>query len=153
MVVVVHEGACVPWLRLGGNCETYGSLVSKSTVSSLGNGKIPGHSSLSPVEIMGNYFCRLGWKASECSFSSVQLLSRVRLFATPWTAARQASLSITNSWNFLRLMSIELVMPSNHLILCGPLLLLPLIFPNISGMGLRISVIAHSIASYFKFII
>ena len=55
--------------------------------------------------------------------SSVQLLSRVRLFETPWTAARQASLSITNSWSFLKLMSIELVMPSNHLILCRPLLL------------------------------
>ena len=64
-------------------------------------------------------------------FSSVQLLSRVQLFATPWTAARQASLSITNSWSLLKLMSIELVMPSNHLILCHPLLLLSLIFPNI----------------------
>ena len=64
-------------------------------------------------------------------FSSVQLLSRVRLFVTPWTAARQASLSITNSWSLLNLMSIEVVMPSNHLILCCPLLLLPSIFPSI----------------------
>ena len=64
-------------------------------------------------------------------FSSVQLLSRVRLFATPWTAAHQASLSITNSWSLLKLMSIELVMPSNHLILCHPLLLPPSIFPSI----------------------
>ena len=68
-------------------------------------------------------------------FSSVQvqfqLLSHVRLFATLWTAARQASLSITNSRSSPRLMSIELVMPSNHLILCHPLLLLPLIFPSI----------------------
>ena len=64
-------------------------------------------------------------------FSSVQLLSRVRLFATPWTAARQASLSITNSRNLLKLMSIELVMPSKHLILCHPLLRPPLIFPSI----------------------
>ena len=64
-------------------------------------------------------------------FSSVQLLSRTQCFATPWTAARQASLSITNSWSLLRLMSIESVMPSNHLILCRPLLLLPSIFPNI----------------------
>ena len=62
---------------------------------------------------------------------SVQPLSRVRLSATPWTAARQASLSITNSWSLLKLMSIELVMPSNHLILCCPLLLLPSIFPSI----------------------
>ena len=63
--------------------------------------------------------------------SSVQSLSRVWLFATPWTAARQASLSITNSWRSLKPMSIELVMPSNHLIHCHPLLLLPSIFPSI----------------------
>ena len=63
--------------------------------------------------------------------SSVQSLSHVRLFVTPWTAARQASLSITNSQSLLKLMSIELVMPSNHLILCRPLLLLPSIFPSI----------------------
>ena len=64
-------------------------------------------------------------------FSSVQLLSHVRLFATPWTAARQAFLSITNSQSLLKLMSIESVMPSNHLILCRPLLLPPSIFPSI----------------------
>ena len=63
--------------------------------------------------------------------SSVQLLSRVWLFATPWIAARQASLSITNSWSLLKLMSIELVIPFNHLLLCHPLLLLPSIFPSI----------------------
>ena len=64
-------------------------------------------------------------------FSSVQLLSCIWLFATPWTAARQASLSITKSQSLLRLMSIESVMPSSHLILCRPLLLLPSIFPSI----------------------
>jgi len=64
-------------------------------------------------------------------FSSVQSLSRVRLFVTPWTAAGQASLSITNSRSLLKLMSIELVMPSNHLILCHPLLFTPSIFPSI----------------------
>ena len=63
-------------------------------------------------------------------FSSVQSLSRVRLFVTPWTAAHQASLSLTNSQRLPNLMSVESVMPSNHLILCRPLLLLPLIFPN-----------------------
>ena len=63
-------------------------------------------------------------------FSSVQSLSLVQLFVTPWTAAHQASLSITNSRSLLKLMSIELVMPSNHLILCHPLLL-PAIFPSI----------------------
>ena len=65
-------------------------------------------------------------------FSSVQSLSHVWLFATPWTAAHQASLSITNSQSLLKLMSIELVMPSSHLILCCPLHLLPSIFPRIS---------------------
>ena len=65
------------------------------------------------------------------SFRPVQLLSFVRLFATPWTAARQASLSITNSQRLPKLMSIESVMLFNHLILCCPLLLLPSIFPSI----------------------
>ena len=64
-------------------------------------------------------------------FSSVQSLSRVRFFETPWTAACQASLSITNSWSLPKLISIESVMPSHHLILCHPLLLLPSIFPSI----------------------
>ena len=64
-------------------------------------------------------------------FSSVQSLSCVQLFATPWTVARQASLSITNSWSLPKLMSIESVMPSNNLILCCPLLPLPSIFPSI----------------------
>ena len=64
-------------------------------------------------------------------FSSVQSLSHVQLFATPWTAARQASLSITNCWSLPKPMFIELVMPSNPLILSRPLLLLPFIFPSI----------------------
>ena len=64
-------------------------------------------------------------------FSSVELLSHVRFFVTPWTAGRQASLSITNSWRLFKLMSVDLVMASNHLILCRPLLLLPSIFPSI----------------------
>ena len=76
-------------------------------------------------------------------FSSVHLLSRVRLFATTWTAVRQASLSITNSHSLPRLMSIKWVMPSNHLILCCPRLLLPSIFPLIRAFpnesALRIS--------------
>ena len=77
------------------------------------------------------------------NFSSVQLLSRVRLFATPWIAACQASLSITNSQSFLKLMPIELVMPSSHLILCHPLLFLPPIplsirvFSNESTLRMR----------------
>ena len=68
---------------------------------------------------------------TQCQFSSVQSLSRVRLFATPWIPARQASLSITKSWSSLKLMYIESVIPSSHLILCRPLLLLPLIPPSI----------------------
>ena len=73
---------------------------------------------------LGNCWCCL-------SYGSVQSLSCVRLFATPWTAACQASLSITNSQSLLKLMSIESVMPSNHLTLCHPLLLLPSIFASI----------------------
>ena len=65
------------------------------------------------------------------ALNSVQLLSCVQLFATPWTAACQASLSITNSQSLLKLISIESVMPSSHLILCRPLLLLPSVFPSI----------------------
>ena len=72
----------------------------------------------------------LHWKLWN-TFSSVQSLSRVWLFATPWTAARQASLSLTNSSSLLKLMSIESVMPSSHLILCCPLLLLPRTPPSI----------------------
>ena len=63
--------------------------------------------------------------------AAVQLLSCVQLFGTPWTEARQASLSFTVSWSLLKLMSIKLVMPLNHLILCHPLLLMPSIFPSI----------------------
>ena len=69
--------------------------------------------------------------SKKLTFSSVQSLSRVQLFVTPWTAACQASLSNTNSQSLLQLMSIKLVMPSNHFILCHPLLLLPSIFPSI----------------------
>ena len=68
---------------------------------------------------------------AQVQFSSVQSPGCVRLFATPWTAARQASLSIANSGSLLKLMSVESVMPSNHLIICRPLLLLPSVFPSI----------------------
>ena len=80
---------------------------------------------------------RREWQATSVFFqieaytNSVQLLSHVWIFVTPWTVAHQASPSITNSWSLLKLMSIESVMPSNHLILCCPLLLLPSIFPSI----------------------
>ena len=71
------------------------------------------------------------WAFSSVQFSSVQSLSRVQLFATPWTAAHKDSLPFTNSQSLLKCMSIESVMPSNHLILCHPLLLLHSIFPSI----------------------
>ena len=77
-----------------------------------------------------NYCPQIILKKTFLLFSSVQSLSRVRLFATPWTAARQASLPITNSRSLLKLMFITSVMPSNHLILCRPHLLPPSIFPS-----------------------
>ena len=98
------------------------------------------------------------WKKSydQTQFSSVQSLSRVWLFVTPWIAACQASLSITNSWSSLRLTSIESMMPSSHLILCRPLLLLPPIPPSIrvfsnesnlswGGQSIGVSALASSL--------
>ena len=82
--------------------------------------------------------------------SSVQSLSRVRLFVTPWTAARQASLSITNPQSLLKLMSIKSVMPSNHLILCHPLLLLPSIFSQYQGLFQRVSSL-HQVTKVLSF--
>ena len=73
----------------------------------------------------------LEWVAMPFSWGSSQPRGQTHVFATPWSAAHQASLSITNSWSLLKLMSIESVMPSNHLILCHALLLLPSIFPSI----------------------
>ena len=84
------------------------------------------------------------------SFSSVQMLSHVQLFVIPWTAALQASLSITNSWNLLKLMSIRSMMPSNHLILCHPLLFLPSIFPSIRVFSSQ-SVLHMSWPKYWSF--
>ena len=95
------------------------------------------------LHLLGEYSCFLqcglqityiGITQGECD---VQLLSRVQLFAIPWTAARQASPSFTISCSLLKLISIESVMPSNHLILCHPLRLLPLIFPSIRVLFLK----------------
>ena len=83
-------------------------------------------------------------------FSLVQLLSCVRFFETSWTVACQASLSITNSWSLFRLMSIELLMPSNHLILCHPLLFLPSIFPSVRVFSSE-SVLCISWPKYWSF--
>ena len=84
------------------------------------------------ITLCSNRATSIAHLSSGCSkLSSIQSLGHVWLFETPWSAARQASLSITNSWSLLKLMSIELVMPSNYLILCCLLLLLSLIFPSI----------------------
>ena len=82
----------------------------------------------------------------------VQSLGCVQLFATPWTAARQASLSFTISWSLLKLMSIELVMPSSHLILCHPLLLLPSVFPS-TGVISNDSALCITWPNYWSFTI
>ena len=94
------------------------------------------HKNLICLQVFDNFqsyktHCFISFDSVIFQFSSVQLLSCVQLFATPWTAVYQASVSITNSQNLLKLKSIESVMPSNHLILCRPLLLLPSIFPSI----------------------
>ena len=81
--------------------------------------------------IIKNLLCIFKCLNRKSSFSSVQSLSHVQFFVVPWTAARQASLSITNSRSLLKLMPIESAMPSNHLILCHPLLLPPSILPSI----------------------
>ena len=114
---------CIPSLaystRHAGMQETHGGMSSKINVRVS-----------SPNQFIG---IRVAWsEMARWWLSSVQLLSRVRLFSIPWTAAGQASLSITNSQSLLKLMSIELVMPSNHLISsCRPLRLLPLVLPSI----------------------
>ena len=84
----------------------------------------------SKVRCYKEQYCIGIWIVRSTNQDSVQSLSRVWIFVTPWTAAHQTSLSITNSWSLLRLMSIESVMPSNHLILCPALLLPPSIFPS-----------------------
>ena len=97
------------------------------------------------MELLNRYF-----PLQVVNFSSVQSLSRVWFFATPWTAARQASLSITNSQSLLKLMCIKLVMLSNNLILCHPLLLLPSVFPSIR-VFLNESIICIKQPKYWSF--
>ena len=99
---------------------------------------------------MLNYFYHQQFQLLHLTCSSVQSLSRVRLFTIPWTAARQASLFITSSWSLLKLMSIESVMLSNHLILCHPLLLLPSIFLSIRVFSSE-SVLCIRWSNYWSF--
>ena len=96
------------------------------------------------------YFSQQSCKASIAQFSSIQLLSRVQLFVTARTAARQASLSITNSRSWLKCVSIESVIPSNHLVLCCPLLLPPSVFPSIRVFSNE-SVICIRWSKYWSF--
>ena len=114
----LYEGKLVLNIHLGGK-------GSKILISFLDNNQLP---SLILYQNSASSYLLKGWLIA---ISSVQLLSRVRLFATPWITARQASLSITNSQSSLRLTSIESVMPSSHLILCRPLFILPPIPPSI----------------------
>ena len=108
--------------------------------------------SISPSnEYSGLIFFRMDWlDLFEIQFHSVQSLSHVWLFVTPWTVVHQASLSITNSWSLLKLMSIESMMPSNHLIQCLPLLLPPSIFPSIRVFSSE-SVLCISWPKYWSF--
>ena len=96
-----------------------------------GDWQITGPKESNMIDQLILHFFKIYISLPNWSLSSVQSLSQVRLFATPWIAAHQASLSITNPRSLLKLMSIELVMPSSHLIPCGPLLLLPSIIPSI----------------------
>ena len=109
------------------------SILEWIAFPSLGNLRDPGIELMSPALAGGFLITERPGKQGTLlqSVSSVQSLSHVRLFVTPWAAACWPSLSITNSRSLLKLMSVELVMPSNHLILCHPLLLLPSIFPSI----------------------
>ena len=93
---------------------------------------------------------KLIWWYMSIQFSLVQSLRHVWLFVTPWTAALQASLSITNCWSLLKLMSFESVMPSNHLILCHPLLPPPSIFPSIRVFSNE-SILCISWPEYWSF--
>ena len=93
-------------------------------------GDLPDQGSNSGLPHCRQVLYHLSYQGSP-QFSSLQLLSHVQLFVAPWTVACQASLYITNSWRLLKLMSLELVMLSNHLILCHPLLIPPSIFPSI----------------------
>ena len=102
------------------------------------------------TSLLTQLFLVTGWLLSR-SVISVQSLSHVRLFVTPWTATHQASLYITNSQSLLKLMSIESVMPSSHLILCCPLLFLPSIFPSIRVFSNK-SILHNRWPKYWSFI-
>ena len=104
------------------------------SVRPVGSGPLPGHRT-DPLHWEHSLSHWPTKQVSPTHFSPVRPLSRVRLFVTLWTAARQASLSITNTWSSLKLVFIESVMPSNHIIFCQPLILLPSIFTSIRAFS------------------
>ena len=117
------------WIQFYESNFTHGIILSTTSSEVTGVVYLQGHmSSYCPAIAISDRAVKI---ILQDQFNSVQSLSRVRLFATPWTTTFKASLSITSSWSLLKLRSIESVMPSNHLILCRPLLLLPSIFPSI----------------------
>ena len=134
LTVVCTECSLAAWRILVvslGFCVNFASLWLYDWLSSTGEEEMCEYLTIVPVLPFILRKRRTWWKSgSRGGNSSVQLFSRVRLSATPWTAAHQASLSITNSRSPPKPMSIESVMPSDHLILCHPLLLLPSIFPS-----------------------
>ena len=130
---------------LGGKQSAYSCIRRWRFRLSPWAGKIPWRGNINPFHCfcLGNSMDKGTWQVTVRGVTRaghnlaivVPLLAHFQLFATLWTAARQASLSFTISWSFLRLMSIESVIPSNHLILCCPLLLLPSILPSIRGFS------------------
>ena len=124
------------WCHLTNSCSV--SILLPSSFTALGN--FP----------MSWFFTSGGWGIGVSASASVQSHNSVQLFVTPWTAACQASLSITNSWSLLKLMSIKLVMPSNHLLICHPLFLPPSIFPSIRVFSSE-SVLRHQVAKVLDF--
>ena len=118
----LHEFICLREIYVSETVKVLGSFIIENYNISVSFSQQWNQDSTTYININSTCFAL---KTSSIQFSSVQSLSRVRLFATPWIAAHQASLFITNSRSSLKLTSIELVMPSSHLILCHPLFLLP----------------------------
>ena len=145
------QGESQLWLHVG-NLFVWLALIIIIILSSLPGGPYPsaGLKTKVFVQLRETWFVSAHLWIDEIQFSSVQSLSCVQHFANPWTTAYQAYLSITNCWSLLKLMSIESVMPSNHLISCCPLLLPPSIFPQIRVFSNR-SVLHTRWPKYWSF--
>ena len=125
-VTSVHRNALRTWMSRGTRAQTQSEHWHRPTASQTLAAEAHWNHKCWPWQLICGSWQPTLASLFSVQFSSVQPLNPVRLFATPWIAARQASLSITNPQSLLKPMSIESVMPSNHLILCGPLFLLPL---------------------------